>query len=105
VVEDDGDAEPLAQRARDPAEVRHRDGEDDDGVRPPPLDKLLEVPLPARRDPAGDRLARELVEAGLLRMRLLTAQVVVALEAREDAAYRLVRLALPVGRVRGDAPP
>ena len=32
VVEDDGHAEALAQELRDPAQVRHRDGEDDDRV-------------------------------------------------------------------------
>ena len=59
VVEDDRHAELLAQRRRDPAEVRHRHGEDDDRVGPLALDEPLEVPPPARRDPAPDRLARE----------------------------------------------
>ena len=69
------------------------------------LDEALEVPLPARRDPARDRLARELVERRLLGARLGAAEVAVALHAREHVADRLVRLALAVGRVRRGSPP
>ena len=105
VVEDDRDAEPLAEHVRDAAEMGHRDREDDDRVRLLLLDQALEVPLPAGRHPARDRLARELVERRLVRARLRPSQIAVALHAGEDVAHRLVRLALAVRRVRRGAPP
>ena len=105
VVEDDRDPVPLAQRRRDPAQMRHRNGVDDDRIRPLALDEPLEVLLPARRHPAPDRLAGDLVERALPGVGLLAAQVAVALHAGERVADDLVRLALAVGRVRRDAPP
>ena len=105
VVEHDRDAVALAQRLRDAAEVRHRDGEHDHGVRLLRLDEPLQMALPARRDPARDRLARELVERGLVRARLGAPEVAIALHAREHVTNRLVRLALAVGRVGRRPPP
>ena len=106
VVEDDRHAEALAQVGRDPAEVRHRHGEDDDRV-----DVLLrlehpgQVPPPARRHPAPDRLARDLVERRLVRRVLGPPQVAVALDAREPGPHRGEALALRPGRVRRRPPP
>ena len=105
VVEDDGDPEPLAQGRRNPAEVGHRHGEEDDRIGPLPLDEPLEMPPPARRDDAPDRLAGEPVERRLLRLVLGTSQIPVALEARQPVAQGGVRLALAVGRVRRRPPP
>ena len=106
VVEDHRHAEALAQVGRDAAEVRHRDGEDDHRV-----DVLLgfehlrQVPLPARRHPAPDRLAGRLVEDGLVRRLLGAAQVPVALQPREPAAHGGEALTLDPGRVRRRPPP
>ena len=105
VVEDDRDAEALAQRVGDAPQMRHRDREDDHRVRPLGLDEPLEMPLPTRRHPARDRLARELVERRLLGIRLGPPQIAIALHAREHVSDGLVRLALAVGRVRSDTPP
>ena len=105
VVEDDRDPEPLAQRRRDAAEVRHRHGEEDDRIGALPLDEPLEMAPPARRHDAPDRLARDAVERRLLRLVLRPAQVAVALEPRQAAADGGVRLALAVGRVRRRPPP
>ena len=105
VVEDDRHAEALAQRRRDAAQVRHRDGEDDHRVGPLALDQLLEVPAPARRHPAPDHLARHPVAETVLRIVLGAAQIAVALEPRDHVARARERLAFDVGRVRRRAPP
>src|SRR4029450_6681256 len=104
-VEGDRDAEALTKRARDTPQMGHRDREDDDRVRALAVDELLEMPLPAGSDPAADRFTGQPVEAALLRVRLLTPEVAIALEPREHPAHRFVRLALPKRRVGGDAPP
>src|ERR671931_934831 len=95
VVEDDRDAEALAQVRGDPAQVAHRDGEDDDRVDVSlPLEDSLQVALPARRDEAPDQLALCTVRvAGLA---LGAAQVAVALEAGGEVADARVGLALAV---------
>ena len=85
--------------------MRHRDGEDEHGVRSLALDQPVEVAPPARRDDLPDRLAREPVEGAVLGALLGAAQVPVALQPREPAAQRGVALALAVGRVRRGAPP
>ena len=101
VVEDHRHAEALAQEGRDAAEVRHRDGEDDDRVDVLlALEHLRQMPFPARRHPAPDRLARRLVEDGLVGRLLGAAQVFVALQPREPAADGCEALALDPGRVR-----
>ena len=100
VVEHDRDAEALAQRGRDAAEVRHRHGEDDDRVGPLALDEPLEVPAPARRHPAPDHLARHPVAEPVVRVVLGAAEVRVALQPRASVARAGERLALEVGRVR-----
>ena len=84
---------------RDAREVRHRHREDDHRVRLLRLDQTLEMPFPAWRDPARDRLARQLVEGRLLGARLGAAEVAVALHAREHVPHGLVGLALAVRRV------
>src|SRR5438477_8642104 len=105
VVEHNWNAEALAQRGRDAAEVRHRDREDDHRVRALLLDEPLEVAPPARGDEPPDRLARDAVERRVLGALLRPAQVAVAAEPREQVARGGVRLAFAVGRVRGGAPP
>ena len=105
VVEHDRDAVALAQRLRDTPEVRHRDGEHDHGVGPLRLDQALEVPLPTRRDPAGDRLSRELVDCRLVGIRLGPPKVAIALHARQDVSHHLIGLAFAKRRVRSDPPP
>ena len=104
VVEDDRHAEPLAQQRRDPAEVAHRNGEDDDRVDVAlPFEQVDEVPAPARRHPAPDRLAHEAV--GVARILLGPAQVAVALQPRGEVAHACERLALAEARVRRGPPP
>jgi hypothetical protein len=104
VVEDDRDTEALAQVRRDPAQVAHRDGEDDDRVDVPlALEDPLQVALPARRDDAPDELALEAV--GVAGVALGAPQVAVALEPGDKVADARVRLALAVGGVRLRAPP
>src|SRR5581483_2541092 len=78
VVVDDRDVEPLAEQRRDPAQVAHRDGEDDDRVDVPlALEQVDEVASPARRHPAPDRLPHPAV--GVARVALRPADVPVAL--------------------------
>src|SRR5437764_7406343 len=104
VVEDDRDAEALAQVRRDPAQVAHRDGEDDDSADVAlALEDPLEVAPPARRHPAPDQLA--LQPAGVAGLGLGAPQVAVALEPGGDAAGPRIGLALAVGRVRRRPPP
>jgi hypothetical protein len=67
VVEDDRDAEAVAQRGGNSLQMGHRDREHDDGVRPLPLDEAHQVPLPPRGDEAADRLARQAVERRVFR--------------------------------------
>src|SRR5206468_9732 len=81
--------EPLTQRLRYPAQVRHGDREDDHRIGLLVLDEALQMALPARSDPAGDGLARDLVEPRLLGARLRAAQVAIALHPREHVANRL----------------
>ena len=85
--------------------MRHGDREDDDGIGLLGLDQALEVAFPARRHPAGDRLARQLVECRLLGARLGTTEVAIALDPRERVADGLVGLALAIRRVRRGSPP
>ena len=105
VVEDDRDAVALPEVRRDPAEVRHRDGEDEHRVRSLLRDEPVEVAPPARGDDAPDRLAREPVEGAVVGALLDAPEVPVALQPREAAAERGVALALPIGRVRRGPPP
>ena len=106
VVEDHRHAEALAQEGRDPAEVRHRDGEDDHRVDVLlALEHLRQVSLPARRHPAPDRLAGRLVEDRLVGRLLGAAEVLVALQPRQAAANGGEALALDPGRVRRRPPP
>ena len=70
------------------------------------LDEPLEVPLPARRDPAPDRLARELVERRLLRARPRRgADSGRPCSRASTSRTACVRLALAVGGVRRGPPP
>ena len=104
VVEDHRHPEALAQEGRDPAEVRHRDGEDDDRVDVAlGLEQLRQVPLPARRHPAPDRLARRLVEDRLVGRLLGAAGSGRPSVTRARRGRR--RLALDPGQVRGRPPP
>ncbi len=106
VVEDDRNPEPLAQRRRNAAEVRHRHGEDDDRVDVAlALEDPLEVALPARRHPAPDRLADEPVGDSVVRRVLDAAQVAVALQPGDGVAREGERLGLAVGGIRLGAPP
>src|SRR5438270_4643332 len=104
VVEDDRNAEPLTQRRRDAAEVRHRYGEDDDRVDVAlALEDPLEMALPARRDPAPDQLA--LAPVGVAGIGLGPPEVAVSPEPRGEIADPRVGLALAEGRVGRRAPP
>ena len=106
VVEDHRDAEALAQERRDAAEVRHRDGEHDDRVDVLlALEHLRQMPLPAWRHPAPDRLAGRLVEDGLVRRLLGPAEIAVALQPRQPAPDGGEALTLDPGRVRRRPPP
>src|SRR5262249_27891048 len=87
------------------AQVRHRHGEYDDRVGTLALDELRQVPLPARRHPAPDQLAREPVAEPVLRAVLRAPQVRVALQPRGEVARAGERLALAEGRVRRRTPP
>ena len=106
VVEDDRDAEALAQPRRDAAQVAHRDGEDDDRVDVAlALEDPGEVAAPARRHVAPDHLARQLVGRRVGRVVLGTSQERVALQPRRHLARRREGLGLPVERVRRRPPP
>ena len=105
VVEDDRDAEPVADRLGDAAKVRHRDREDEHRVGPLALDEPQQMPTPARRDDTQDRLAGQPVDQGLLGAVLGATEVPVALESREEIPRARVGLAFEVGRVRRRAPP
>jgi hypothetical protein len=76
---------PLAEEGRDAAEVRHRHGEDEHGIRPFARHDPVEVAAPARRDDLPDRLPRQLVEGPVLGALLGATQVAIPLEAREPA--------------------
>ena len=65
VVEDDRDAEPLAQAVGMPRKCAIGTVKTTTASGALALDERVEVPAPARRDPAPDRLAREPVGAGL----------------------------------------
>ncbi len=88
VVEDDRHAEALAQRAGMPrrcaigtVKTRTASGRSRSTRR-------LEVPLPARRHPAPDRLARQPVGERVVRAVLGAAQVAVALQPRGERPRR-----------------
>src|SRR5919197_6723130 len=104
VVEDDRDAEALAQVRRDPAQVAHRNSEDDDRCDIAlALEDPLHVALPARGDDAPDELALKAV--GVAGVGLGPAQVAVAFEPGGEVADAGVGLALAVGGVGLGAPP
>ena len=104
VVEDDGHAEALAKRRRYAAQVRHRHREDEHRVDVAlALEDPLDVPLPARRDPAPHHFPDQPV--GVARVGLLTPEVPIALQARPRVARAREALALEVGGVRRGAPP
>ena len=105
VVEDDRDAEPLAQRGRDATEVRHRNREEDDCIGALALDQSLEVTAPAGGDGPPDRLPGETVERALVGGVLTPPQIPIAFEAREAVPHRRIRLRLAVGGVGSRAPP
>jgi hypothetical protein len=65
------------------------------------LEDPLDVPLPARRDPAPDDLSDEPV--GVARVGLFAAEVAISLEARPARRARGEALALEYGRVRRGA--
>ena len=88
-----------------PAEMGHRDGEDDDRVGTLALDEPFEVLAPPRRHHAPDRLAGELVEGALLGRILGPPQVAVTLQPCESVSHRGVGLSLAIRRIRGHAPP
>src|SRR5581483_6119834 len=69
VVVDDRTVEALADRRGDPAEVRHRHGEDDDRVDPAlTLDRALEMALPPRGDVTPDGRAHRSVPRRVARL-------------------------------------
>ncbi len=106
VVEDDRHGEPLAELRRHAAQVAHRHGEDDDGVDVPlALEDPLEVALPARRHPAPDHVADELVGRRVGRALLGTPDVRVALDAGDEVAAAGEQLTLAVAGVLLGAPP
>ena len=106
VVEDHRHAEPLAETRRDPEKVRHRHGEEHDGVHVPlALEQLLEMAQPPRRHVAPDHVANRLVEARVIGVVLGTAKVAVALQPGNGVTGPRERLGLVVERVRRDAPP
>src|SRR6266540_1691095 len=106
VVEDDRHVEALAEARRDPAQVRHRHGEDQHGGHVPlSLEDPLEMALPARRDVAPDRLAREPVADAVLGMLLGAAEQGVPAQASRETAGAGEELRLAVERVRRGPPP
>ena len=107
VVEDDRHAEALAQVGGDAAEVGHRHREDDHRVDVRSRSEhLRQVPPPARRHPAPDRLARQPVERatprGAPRRGAGSGRPSARARPRAD---RGEALALDVGRVRRRPPP
>ena len=100
----------MSNRSRsavgDAAEVRHRHGEDDDRVGPLALDEPLEVPPPARRHEAPDRLARHAGRRASRRASPPSRRRWPSPFSRAaSVAQPRVRLALEVGRVRRPPPP
>ena len=105
VVEHDRNPEPLAECGGNASEVRHRDGEEHDGIGALSLDEPLEVAPPARRDDAPDRLTGDPVERRLLRLVLRAPQIPIALESGEAASDSSVGLGLAVRGVGSGSPP
>ena len=89
----------------DPAEVSHRDGEDDDRVGPLLLDEPLEMASPPWGDDLPDRLPRQPIERALLGVVLCPPEVPVTFDAGQPVAKERVGLAFPIGRIGSGAPP
>src|SRR2546430_2467728 len=106
VVEHDWDVEPLAEPSRDAAQVCHRHREDDHRCNVTfPFEKALEMPLPAGRDVAPDRLAGEPVSHRVFRALLTPPEQRVAFQSSGDPAGPGEELGFAVEGIRRRAPP
>ena len=106
VVEHDGHVEALTQPRRNAAQVCHRHGEDDHRCDITfLLEDALEMPLPAGRDVAPDRLACEPVAHRVFRVVLAAPKQRVAFQARGEPAGAREQLGFAVKRIGRRPPP